>query len=235
MRLLIAHDSEFFASALADRLRGAFEVRCCTDGEDALDILEEFCPDALVINTNLPRRDGICVLEMSTHQPEIILFTTCYHDPALVARCTQMGGYDLLVMPSVSATAGKLLDAVEGLPSLLQGITVEQILIELGMPPVSEAFSLICQASALLAGDLGQSLSRDIYPRLKGDPRTAEKNIRTAIHRIWRTGNRRAWKKYFPGTSECPGNKTFLLLALQADRNRRAQKHGVLRNGTVHG
>ena len=59
MKLLIADGNEEFRRALAAELQGAYHVRCCGDGKEALSLLRSFAPDVLVLDLMLPGLDGI--------------------------------------------------------------------------------------------------------------------------------------------------------------------------------
>ena len=58
-KLLIADGNEEFRRALAAELQGAYHVRCCDDGKEALSLLRSFAPDVLVLDLMLPGLDGI--------------------------------------------------------------------------------------------------------------------------------------------------------------------------------
>ena len=58
MKLLIADGNEEFRRALAAELQGAYHVRCCGDGKEALSLLRSFVPDVLVLDLMLPGMDG---------------------------------------------------------------------------------------------------------------------------------------------------------------------------------
>lgn len=55
MKLLIADGNEEFRRALAAELQGAYHVRCCGDGKEALSLLRSFVPDVLVLDLMLSR------------------------------------------------------------------------------------------------------------------------------------------------------------------------------------
>lgn len=63
MKLLIADGNEEFRRALAAELQGAYHVRCCGDGKEALSLLRSFVPDVLVLDLMLPELDGISLLQ----------------------------------------------------------------------------------------------------------------------------------------------------------------------------
>ena len=58
MKLLIADGNEEFRRALAAELQGAYHVRCCGDGKEALSLLRSFVPDVLVLDLMLPELDA---------------------------------------------------------------------------------------------------------------------------------------------------------------------------------
>ena len=62
LKLLIADCSEPFTEALEAVFKNEFDLRICYDGETALETLLSFRPDALVINFQLPYKDGLTVL-----------------------------------------------------------------------------------------------------------------------------------------------------------------------------
>lgn len=228
-RLLFVHRSPDFTKAVAERMRGAYLIRCLFDGQQALEALEEFRPHGLLLHTALPRKDGLTVLEQMSHRPEVIVATTDYLDPFLTCRAHRLGVSELLLMPMVSTAAAAMTRLLEqgqdsfSLPVWLQS---------LGLRPGLTGYRLLLQAVECLKKDPGQSLSGDIYPCL-GAPQGVEKAIRTAIHTAWREGEGQVWRKYFP-QNRCPGNKTFLSVALQLYRDEASNDYGVFRNGAVH-
>lgn len=230
-RLLIVHRSPSFAKAVAERLTGAYLIRCLFDGQQALEALEAFRPHGLLIHTALPRKDGLTVLEQSPHRPEVILVTTDYMDTFLVSRAQTLGAAEVLFMPMVSTAAARLQQLLEQTRLTPQPSFVE-VLHAMGFRPSLTGYRLLLQAAELLKKDPGQSLSGDIYPRL-GSPQGAEKAIRTVIHTAWREGERQVWRKYFP-QNRCPGNKTFFDLLLQLYRDEGADDHRAFRHGAVH-
>ena len=57
-KLLIADTVASFNDSLSSLAGSEFEVRVCTDGQQALSLLRSFQPDALVIDLRLPGIDG---------------------------------------------------------------------------------------------------------------------------------------------------------------------------------
>ena len=79
-KILIADPSESFCVALTDALRGAYQVRSCREGNEALGILQSFRPDILILDLMLSGVDGITLLQKLGKwelQP-LVLATTRY-------------------------------------------------------------------------------------------------------------------------------------------------------------
>ena len=63
LKLLIADGTEEFRLALAEQLAGSFVIRCCHQGKQALEMIDSFRPDVLVLDLMLPELDGISLLQ----------------------------------------------------------------------------------------------------------------------------------------------------------------------------
>lgn len=63
MKILIAEDDKFLASAYKVKLtKAGFEVQIAVNGEEALEILEEFTPDVILLDLIMPVKDGFTTL-----------------------------------------------------------------------------------------------------------------------------------------------------------------------------
>lgn len=214
MELLIVDSSESFISALERRLGGAFSIRFCTDGEEALEELKKRRPDMLLIHLALPRRDGLTVLRQSFPLPEKILVMTHYLDIHVTKQLMDMGAAQILVQPSVDSAAAWLvkLAGKENAPSSRQRYI--QKLRLLGFSETAKGCEKILLALEMLEKDPNLRLSADVYPKVGT---AAEKSIRDAIASAYRRGDRRAWAHMFPAGR--PSNQAFLRRMLQLDRD----------------
>ena len=63
-KILIAEDDKSLASAYRVKLsKAGFEIKMASDGQEALDILESFTPDVILLDLIMPVKDGFSVLE----------------------------------------------------------------------------------------------------------------------------------------------------------------------------
>ncbi|HEX3435906.1 MAG TPA: response regulator transcription factor [Pseudacidobacterium sp.] len=102
MRLLVADDDQ----ALARFLRRGFEadgheVLLAADGQAAMDIFLEETPDLTVLDLNLPRKDGMEVLEFlrSISDEASVLVLTARNEAETKVRCLEMGADDCMFKP----------------------------------------------------------------------------------------------------------------------------------------
>ncbi|HEX3663556.1 MAG TPA: response regulator transcription factor [Acidobacteriaceae bacterium] len=102
MRMLIADDDPSLGRFLARGLeQDGHDVRLATDGEMAIAAAREDLPEMAVLDLNLPRRDGVEVLEflrsLTVDLPILIL--TARREPDVRVRCLEIGADDFMVKP----------------------------------------------------------------------------------------------------------------------------------------
>lgn len=63
-KILVAEDDKFLASAYRVKLsKAGHEIKIASDGQEALDILNTFTPDVILLDLIMPVKDGFVVLE----------------------------------------------------------------------------------------------------------------------------------------------------------------------------
>lgn len=226
LKLLIADGTEEFRLALADKLRGAYYVRTCRDGTEALELLHSFCPDILVLDMMLPGLDGISLLQAaatSKFQP-IVLATTRFVNDYVLESADRLGVGYLMVKPcDVNATATRIADLSQRLhqPIISQPdprTHVSNLLLSLGIPTKLRGYGYLREAILLYAADSGQSVTKELYPAVaslcESTASHVERSIRSAVHSAWSHRDDQIWKLYFyPGADGCiprPTNASFI-------------------------
>ena len=107
--VLIADPSEIFADALAGMLREDHRVHICHTGEEALRLLEELRPGALVIDLTLPILDGFDVLRATAYTPPVILATTNLASVSVLTAAEAVGIKALFRKPSKPSAVAECL------------------------------------------------------------------------------------------------------------------------------
>lgn len=219
MRLLIAEHSALFAHVLAQRLEEDIQVRICYDGVEALELLQSFRPDTLVLNLQLPMKDGLTVLRQSAYIPPTVLATASYVSDHIQRTAYALGVTQVVLMPTVHTLAVTLTSLLRSAgekarrPDLRAQARMH--LQSLNFQMHRAGSKQLAVALPLFALDPEQKLSIQLYPAVAEaldipDWRAVERAMRTAIQNAWDHRDPQVWEKYFPGEQECPNNKRFL-------------------------
>jgi DNA-binding response OmpR family regulator len=100
-RVLIVEDDEEIVDVLRRTLRAeGYEVRAALDGPEALDDLDEFSPDLVVLDLGLPGMDGMEVMTRIRESSEVpVLMLTARADPEDRVAGLDTGADDYLIKP----------------------------------------------------------------------------------------------------------------------------------------
>lgn len=215
-RLLIADGTEEFASALADALRCAYELRTCRTGPDALELLHSFRPDVVVLDLMLPGLDGISLLQSTPMQElrPIVLATSRFVSDYMMESMEQLGvGYLMLKPCDVRATVARVSDLSQRMkPSVVTTpdtkTRITNALLTLGMPTKLRGYNYVREAVEVMAQRPGLSITKELYPtvgqRCGASANNVERSIRSAIAAAWDNRDDRIWKMYFGNGTAAP-------------------------------
>lgn len=225
-KILIADESEEFAAALCEELRGICCVRACREGHQALDMLRSFEPDLLVLDLMLPGLDGISLLQMAARDglSVNVLATTSFVSPYVTDAVQRLGVSYLMLKPcALDAVLARIDDLVACAPMPVVSApdtrnTVSNILITLRIPTKLRGYACAREAVLCLMRDPGMSITKELYPmvasRCDGTPVQVERAIRGAIQAAWSSRDETVWRRYFQpgpdGTVQRPSNAGFL-------------------------
>jgi DNA-binding response OmpR family regulator len=116
-KILIIEDDAMVAHIYQTRLeKAAFEVKVTQDGQTGFYLIQEFCPDAILLDLMLPRMNGIDILKKIRAQAQfartpILVFTNAYV-PNMVQEAFQSGANQ--VFNKASLTPRQIIDAIQG-------------------------------------------------------------------------------------------------------------------------
>ena len=220
-KLLIADASEPFTDAIKEIFRHEFTLEVCHDGETALELLNTFCPDVLIINFMLPYKDGLTVLQQSAHRPAVILGISPFVNNYVEQTATALGVQFTMIMPTVSALRVRLMDMITATIASSSSLSTQTAvhLHTLNFQTHLDGYRQLCVGIPIFAKNPNMRLSKELYPAIAEhfgapDSRTVEHSIRKAITAAWLHHDRIIWSKYFTplpdGTIPCPTNKEFI-------------------------
>lgn len=102
MSVLVVDDDPLIAGMLRLVLEGeGYEVHEASDGQAALDAVQAFAPDVMVLDMMMPHVDGYGVLTAMRNGPastRVVMLTCCSQEED-VRKCLEMGADDYLTKP----------------------------------------------------------------------------------------------------------------------------------------
>jgi len=103
-RILVIDDEKLIRWSLEKNLtKEGFEVELASDGEEALEKIRAFLPDAVLLDNKLPGRNGLEILpEIKSINPSIaVIFMTAYGTIETAVQAIKSGAFDYVNKPLV--------------------------------------------------------------------------------------------------------------------------------------
>ncbi len=225
-RLLIADGAEELRQELSELFASRCQVKTCADGEHALQLLQDFCPDILVVDLLLPKMDGITLLQRLYsvgHKPAVLAMTALPSPYVMEALQRLEVDYVMMKPCDLTAMEARLSDFISQLQDLpIQRQDNRNILLEtlmqLSFVPKLDGFGYLLSAVPMYADDPSQAITKELYVTVGApfgkSPRLVERSIRNAIEKAWQQGDMQIWRQYFraapDGTVPRPSNGAFI-------------------------
>lgn len=220
-KLLIADSSEPYTDALQEVFQKEFDILVCHDGETALEQLQEFQPDALVLNLMLPFKDGLTVLQESSHKPKVILAISPFVNHYIEEVTLDLGVQYIMIMPKVASLRVRLMDLIATTIAPKEDLNAQTAILlhSLNFPTHLDGYQQLCVGIPIFARKPSLRLTKELYPQIAehfglSDARAVEHSIRKAITAAWIRKSTVVWSKFFPPDSDyeihCPTNKEFI-------------------------
>ena len=188
MRLLIAEDDGALGTFLLRGLEAdGYEVMLAFDGQTAADAFAAEMPDLMILDLNLPRKDGTevlrCIRSLNEETPVLVL--TARTEIQTRIRCLDLGADDCMSKPfslqELRARCRALLRRRSGSGIILRCADIEMNRVERSVQRAGQPVQLTNKEFALLECLLlarGRSISRaDLLARVWGMNPTAGTNV----------------------------------------------------------
>ncbi len=100
-KILIVDDDKLLQNSLNYVLSDKYDTLIAGSGEKAVQVLEDNCPDLVLLDIRLPGMDGIETLEQikKLNRETVVVMMTAYEDVKTVIRSMKTGAFDYLVKP----------------------------------------------------------------------------------------------------------------------------------------
>jgi len=244
-RILIADASEEFRIVLAEALNREADMEVIAqtgDGQEALRMTKEQCPDAIVLDLVLVNMDGLEVLDalrtLPAPNPCVLVLSSFMWGGVAELAAARGADYYMLKPCKINAVVERvrlLLSqswAGEDLPSpssssnqSLESV-VTSIIHEIGVPAHIKGYQYLREAIIMTVEDMDviNAVTKVLYPEVSKKFGTTasrvERAIRHAIEVAWDRGDLETLQKYFGYTvSNAKGKPTNSeFIAMIADR-----------------
>ncbi|MCW2539233.1 MAG: chemotaxis protein CheY [Frankiales bacterium] len=110
-RVLVVDDEPGMRETLVDILEAVgYQVSTAADGERALDVVRDHEFDVMVMDVQMPKRDGVSVLQQLCPPPPIVIMMTAYALEERLRAAVNANAFAILHKPF---PVGRLLELVE--------------------------------------------------------------------------------------------------------------------------
>ena len=205
-RILIADSSSARCKALSKQLSSEFEVLCCNDGQQALEMIFEYNPDLLAIDmmiTGVNALDVMNAVRSSGHSLKILAITS-YDSDYVSSRLHQLKIDMFCRLPCQLDSMVCSIRQLAKQPALIPWCVEDEIDNALTLLGFRAGFGMYENTynAILLKYHCGETaMVKDLYPAIAakcgGTEDSVEKSIRDAIRGAWKDGNRAIWRLYF--------------------------------------
>lgn len=248
-RIVIADNNPEFRIGLKSYLlkKGYQVVGDCSDGYEALRLIEQTKPDAIVLDILLPRFDGIEVINetktrIAAYSP-VFVVVTGVSNPKMLTEAANAGAHYCIIKPcEYSALSNRLESAlrdrdnpgkvieknVETDPETDLETQVTKIIHQIGVPAHIKGYQYLRSAIIMTMHDteLINSITKQLYPGVAKKYGTTssrvERAIRHAIEVAWDRGDVDVINSFFGYTIQStrgkPTNSEFIALVADSLR-----------------
>lgn len=220
-RVLVAEGIDDVLNAIAADLRCHYRVRATNNGRRALEMMEEDCPDILVLDLELPELDGFALLQDAAVRglhPVTLALTRLRNDYILDMAAALDIQYIIVKPCPVRAVTQRVANLLQWQEkrraSSLQRITAES-LAQFEIRQALNGYHYLDAAIQMVAENPRRYITKEVYPEIARQQgcsaQCVEHSIRTAIEGAWKSGRRKQWQEHFPNdTARPPSNKRFV-------------------------
>lgn len=250
--VLIADDNKIFTDGLCEYIKTQPDLTvagCAYDGEEALGMIMETKPDVLVLDTIMPKRDGISVLtklsQMRLDKPPAVIAVSVSDSPWITESVTRLGAAYFLLKPQSNEAVGDIIrsfkrftppqqksNTIAALAPKATEIDLESLVTEfiheLGVPAHIKGYQYIRTAIMMVVNDMDMLnfITKQLYPAIAKKYSTTssrvERAIRHSIEVAWNRGKPQTMDEIFGYTIDTGKGKptNSEFIAMVADRIR---------------
>ena len=216
-KVLIVDPEDAFRECLTRAMEVRFQVAACTDGQEALEKIRSWEPDAVIMELTLPSLDGVGLLRAmeSLERVPRVMVVTYQSGPFVWGVLESLSvAYAMLKPAKVSTVVSRTGELLESGADAGEYGELPEILSRLGLRSGRQGYQDLLVGIPMLARQRNQRLGKELYDAIARENQTTakavEKAIRDVLKDAWKSGQDEMWQRLFPGVTQCPANKEFL-------------------------
>jgi two-component system, OmpR family, alkaline phosphatase synthesis response regulator PhoP len=106
-KVLVVEDDKFLSSAYKVKLtKSGFEVQMAGDGQEAIELLQNFRPDIILLDLVMPRKDGFTTLAEIKQHPQLknipVIVTSNLGQKEDLDKAMGLGALDYIIKSDLS-------------------------------------------------------------------------------------------------------------------------------------
>lgn len=147
--VLIADDNKVFSDSLSEYLKTQQEfevVGCAYDGEEALGMLLETKPDCLILDTIMPKRDGLSVLkrmqEIRVDKMPVVICVSVSDSSWIMESATRLGAKYFMLKPQSNEAVADIIKSFYNAARMSTGAVKTVTSVPLAGPPKPDTIDL---------------------------------------------------------------------------------------------
>lgn len=209
-RILIADAAGGWREMLEQALSQQYLLCACQNGQEALELMDRFRPDVLILDMMLAGIDGLSVLKKMEDRPErprIIVTGRYFSDFAHMALEHYRVDSVMMKPCAVQSILDRVAELLEQEALLwpmnqdpFEYITTLQV--RMSVRTSQQGFRFLRRGIQLMMEDPTQQLTKSLYPAIAEEFGTTKENVekalRTAVTCAWRNRRDDVWRFYFP-------------------------------------
>ena len=208
-RVLLVSGDQYFASLIQKQLQDDFSVETCGSGQWALELINEFSPDIMILDNVIADLDCISVLQavkVSGKLIHVVVYSNLVN-PYIDKQLERLGVELLVTKPCKIPVLG---GHVRMIASMIENNSLtwneeqvlDDLLLELGFYAGTAKFHQIREAILIRYRNSHQMMMKEIYVdvgrKCGGTNQSLEKAVRDAIKVARCKGNPQLWNLLFP-------------------------------------
>lgn len=221
VRVLLAEGTEDLLTAMASILETQYSILTCSNGHRALELLETYLPDIVVLDLELPGLDGFTLLQDAAEKGvrPVVLALTRLNNTYIAETASELGIQYIMMKPfdmhALSRRLAGLIRWYENQSRMTIQTVVTDQLTRFRIRDRLDGYAYLLDAVTLMMEGNRRFVTKEIYPdigRKYGCSReSVEHSIRIAIQDAWKRDDSGVWRTYFPEfTQKSPSNRIVL-------------------------